>query len=177
MDSAVCIKVGGMHNCQRFVEGSFSRFIHSDDRSGDIKAVRVEDDSSVDPTGPLKVTVSVLFEDGSIVLLKIRCQDGREAIVRDLVQFKEGEQDTLFRLEIRILSLIISVYRNRRVNRPTIRQLRVQPRPHEAILVSGRQHATHWYPVHGRVDLAARARRHFRRRGQLLPIRTSAPEK
>lgn len=53
------------------------------------------DDSPSDPSGPLKAMVSVLFEDGSIVLLKIRCKDGRESIVRDLVQFKEGRL-TLF---------------------------------------------------------------------------------
>ena len=62
----------------------------ADDSSGDIKAISVTDESSSEATGPLRVLVSVLFEDGSIALLKIRAKAYGESILRDLVQFKEG---------------------------------------------------------------------------------------
>jgi hypothetical protein len=71
VDNAICLKVG-------------------DTSSGDVMAVTVSDVSSADVSGPLCILVSILFEDGSIIMLKIKAKDSCHSLMRDLVQFKEG---------------------------------------------------------------------------------------
>lgn len=50
----------------------------------------MRDASSPDNTGHIGAIVSVLFEDGSIVLLKFKIKNFTESLLRDVVQFKEG---------------------------------------------------------------------------------------
>ena len=61
-----------------------------DARSGRIIAVGLTDHSRADQEGPLGMILSVLFEDGSILLLHISAKNWKQSLLQDLVHFKEG---------------------------------------------------------------------------------------
>lgn len=98
VNNAVCLRVGGIKQCLHCMRNhssleAFCLFGFSlDSRSGDIKAINVKDTSSENMSGPLSVIISLLFEDGSIILLKIKTKNVGHSILQDLVQFKEGNE-------------------------------------------------------------------------------------